>query len=135
MTVATVGVEAELAVWGPGAVSCPDCSLDEAHVYCRKLARTHYENFPLLLGLAPRRLRRPLAVVYAWCRWADDLADEIEDSERSLELLRWWREELTACFDGRLFVFGRRVGPFDLPIKESGLTQYPQIGAELVVSC
>ena len=43
--------------------------------------------------------------------------------------------DLTACFDGRLFVFGRRVGPFDLPIKESGLTQYPQIGAELVVSC
>ena len=100
MTVATVGVEAELAVWGPEVVSRPDCSLGEAHAYCRKLARTHYENFPLLLGLAPRRLRRPLAVVYAWCRWADDLADEIEGSERSLELLRWWREELTACFDG-----------------------------------
>lgn len=100
MTVATVGVEAELAVWGPEAVSCPDCSLDEAHVYCRKLARTHYENFPLLLGLAPRRLRRPLAVVYAWCRWADDLADEIESPERSLELLKWWREELAACFGG-----------------------------------
>jgi len=101
VTIARVGVEAELEVWGPEAPSRPDCSLDQAYAYCLKLARTHYENFPLLLGLAPSQLRRPLSVVYAWCRWADDLADEIEGPERSLELLRWWREELTSCFSGR----------------------------------
>ena len=94
------GVQAELAVWGPGVPAPPGCSLDEAHGYCRDLARSHYENFPLLLWMSPRRLRRPLAAVYAWCRWADDLSDEIAGRERSLELLGWWRDELASCFGG-----------------------------------
>jgi squalene synthase HpnC len=32
--------------------------------------------------------------VYAWCRWADDLADETECGDRALALLDWWRNEL-----------------------------------------
>ncbi len=100
MTVQTMRVEDELAVWGPGVAASPECSLEQAQAYCLELARTHYENFPLLMGMFPRRLRRPLATVYAWCRWADDLADEVEGQEQSLELLAWWRSELEACFEG-----------------------------------
>jgi squalene synthase HpnC len=38
--------------------------------------------------------------VYAFCRWADDLGDEIGDPEESLRLLAWWREELDRMYAG-----------------------------------
>ncbi len=47
-----------------------------AHAWCRDLARRHYENFPVASRLLPARLRRPVAVLYAFARSADDLADE-----------------------------------------------------------
>jgi squalene synthase HpnC len=45
-------------------------------------------------------MREDFAAVYAFCRWADDLGDEVGDRQRSLELLAWWRRELEQCFDG-----------------------------------
>ena len=51
--------------------------------------------------LLPRRLLRHFHAVYAYCRWADDLADEVGGGAYALELLRWWREELLRCYDGR----------------------------------
>ncbi|WP_274585572.1 squalene synthase HpnC [Neisseria leonii] len=36
----------------------------------------HYENFPVGSLALPRRLRRPVHAVYAFARYADDLADE-----------------------------------------------------------
>ena len=82
----------------PGAQPVP--SLAEAQVYCRELTTSHYENFPLVSCLLPKRLHQHFYNVYAFCRWADDLGDEIGDAQRSLELLGWWRNELSACFAG-----------------------------------
>jgi squalene synthase HpnC len=48
----------------------------------------------------PRRLLRHFHAVYAYCRWADDLADESGGGQRALGLLRWWRAELLRCYDG-----------------------------------
>lgn len=77
-------------------------SLDQARRYVGRLARSHYENFSVLTRLVPPGLRDDFAAVYAYCRWSDDLADETGDAEadrrRSLELLRWWRGRLDACF-------------------------------------
>jgi len=73
-------------------------SLEDANSYCQTLATGHYENFPLVSWLLPRGLHQHFYNVYAFCRWADDLSDEISDTERSLELLAWWRRELTDCF-------------------------------------
>lgn len=89
----------ELMQYGPESLG-PAPSLAEAQDYCRRLARTHYENFPVASLLLPRSLRQHFANVYAYCRWADDLGDETGDAERSLELLAWWREQLQCCFDG-----------------------------------
>ena len=75
-------------------------SVDEARRRCRRLARQHYENFSVLTRLVPKALREDFAVLYAFCRWADDLGDEIQSHERSLELLGWWRQELDLCFAG-----------------------------------
>jgi len=36
----------------------------------------HYENFPVASVLMPARLRRPVTVIYAFARSADDIADE-----------------------------------------------------------
>jgi squalene synthase HpnC len=87
----------ELAQWGPDARRADSKFADE---YCRNLARTHYENFPVLTWFVPRSLRQHFANVYAYCRWSDDLADEVGDPVESLKLLDWWEGELLSCYVG-----------------------------------
>ena len=77
-------------------------SVAEAEVYCATLARTHYENFPVVSWLLPGRLHQHFYNVYAFCRWADDLGDEVGDPALALELLNWWRGELSDCYAGRV---------------------------------
>ena len=92
-------VRAALRKWGPEA-DYRSVTVDDAQAYSRQLAQSHYENFPVATWLLPRRLHQHFYNVYAFCRWADDLGDEIGDSEESLRLLGWWREELAACYRG-----------------------------------
>ena len=72
----------------------------EAEEYCRRLARTHYENFSVASWFLPGHLRRHFFNVYAYCRISDDLGDEIGDPAASLLLLDQWEAELNACYDG-----------------------------------
>ena len=76
-------------------------SLDAARSYCARLTRSHYENFSVASVLLPRRLVPHFYPVYAYCRWADDLADETGGGQRALDLLAWWRAELLAMYAGR----------------------------------
>jgi squalene synthase HpnC len=93
----------ELAHYGPDAIDRRTApSVRDAEAYCRRLATTHYENFPLVSWLLPRRLHRHFYNVYAYCRWADDLGDEVGDRDRSLALLTWWRDELEHCYAGEM---------------------------------
>ncbi len=87
---------AELARFGPD-VAFPQTPLDEAEAYCRRLAQSHYENFSVGSRLFPRHLDQHLCNVYAYCRWADDLADESEAGE-ALGLLDWWQRLLDAAY-------------------------------------
>lgn len=73
----------------------------QSEEYTRWLATHHYENFHLVTFLLPRRLHQDFYNVYAFCRWADDLGDELGDNAESLRLLSWWREELEAMYEGR----------------------------------
>jgi squalene synthase HpnC len=70
-------------------------ALEESYAACERLARAHYENFPVASRLLPRPLRRHVAAVYAFARTADDFADEpgLEPQER-LRLLGEWRRHL-----------------------------------------
>ena len=77
-------------------------SMAEAEQFCANLAKTHYENFPVVSWLLPRRLHQPFYNVYAFCRWADDLGDEVGDPALALELLAWWRGELLDCYAGQV---------------------------------
>ena len=75
--------------------------LDESLAYTRGIATSHYENFHVVSFLLPKRLHQDFYNVYAFCRWADDLGDEIGDTRESLRLLAWWRGELRAMYAGR----------------------------------
>jgi len=72
----------------------------ESVEYTRWLATHHYENFHVVSFLLPKRLHQDFYNVYAFCRWADDLGDEIGDPAESLRLLAWWRSELEAMYRG-----------------------------------
>ena len=75
-------------------------STAEAETYTRWLATHHYENFQVVSFLLPKRLHQDFYNVYAYCRWADDLGDEMGSPAESLRLLGWWREQLEAMYAG-----------------------------------
>jgi squalene synthase HpnC len=77
------------------------CGVAEAQAYTHWLATHHYENFNVASWLLPKALHQHFYNLYAYCRWADDLGDEIPDRARALELLDWWEQELNLCYEGR----------------------------------
>jgi squalene synthase HpnC len=85
----------QLASFGPDAAPA---SPSRAAAYCRWVARTHYENFSVASLLLPRRLLPHFHAVYAYCRWADDLADETGDNAPGL--LAWWRSSVERMYAG-----------------------------------
>jgi squalene synthase HpnC len=113
---------AELARFGP-ATTPAAVSPDEARAYCQRLALSHYENFTVATRLVPRHLRQHLCNVYAYCRWADDLADEPSAMTQSVmptRLLDWWEEQLHDAYAGSathpVFVaLSETIREFDLP--------------------
>ena len=70
-------------------------AVDDAYAACERVARGHYENFPVASLLLPRHMRRHVAAVYAFARAADDFADEgnLPPAER-LRLLDGWEHRL-----------------------------------------
>jgi squalene synthase HpnC len=86
----------------PPEYAIPDRAPSEAEAreYCRRLARTHYENFSVATWFLPERLRQHFFNVYAYCRISDDLGDEVGDAHSSLQLLDQWEAELDACYQG-----------------------------------
>lgn len=113
--------ERELEKFGPDASHEP-CSLAAATAYCQELTKSHYENFTVASWLLPRELRPHFAHVYAYCRWSDDLADEVEGDARSLDLIAWWRAELQACYQGQtrhpVFVaLAETIREYEIPIE------------------
>ena len=79
----------------------PPCSIEVARRYTRRLALGHYENFSVVSLLLPKHLRQDFSNVYAFCRTADDLGDEVPDRALSLTYLRRFREHTEACYQGR----------------------------------
>lgn len=110
----------DLQRYGPQAPPTAPLAPRASRRYCRRLARRHYENFTVVSRLLPRRLRQHVSNIYAYCRWADDLADEIGDPQRSLALLDWWEVQLHDCCHGRavhpvFIALGETIRKFNIP--------------------
>jgi len=109
----------------PPEYAIPDHAPSEAEArgYCRRLARSHYENFSVASWFLPERLRQHFFNVYAYCRISDDLGDEVGDTAASLQLLDQWETELNACYEGHprhpVFVaLAETVRKFEIPKHE-----------------
>jgi phytoene synthase len=98
-------------------------TLDEAYAFCRRIAHRFGANFSVGFRFLPWHKRRAVYAAYAWCRWADDIADEPgvvpsgsegpgwlagappgqSDSSHALgvtEALDAWQQELDATYAG-----------------------------------
>ncbi len=91
-----------------------------AEQYTRELAHGHYENFSVISQLLPRYLRQDFCNIYAFCRIADDLGDEVHDPALSLKLLADFRRRTEECYNSspttNLFVaLARTIHRHDIP--------------------
>ena len=100
------------------------CTTEEAQRYTRWLATHHYENFNVVSWLLPRHLHQHFYNVYAYCRWSDDLGDEVSDRTRALELLDAWEDELRLIYQaGRapshpvLIALAETIRAKDIPVE------------------
>ncbi len=75
--------------------------LRQAQRYCRRLARQRRENFLITSVLLPRKWHAPFYHVYAFCRYADDLADEAGAPDAAYQRLQSWQTATDDCFAGR----------------------------------
>lgn len=104
----------------PDAIRRQAAGLKKARAATAKIAKSHYENFLVASVLLPRRLRQPFYDVYAFCRIADDLADESPTPQIATKRLADFQRQLDAAFagspDSDLFVaLADTAIAFDLP--------------------
>ncbi len=68
-------------------------SVEAAYQFCETLTKTHYENFPVASLILPKKIQRPISVIYAFARCADDIADEGNDPKeiRLQQLQHYWQ--------------------------------------------
>ncbi|HEX8618043.1 MAG TPA: squalene/phytoene synthase family protein [Thermoanaerobaculia bacterium] len=99
----------------------PAMTVDEAYDFCRTVTHKHGANFSVGFRFLPKVKRRAVYAAYAYCRFADDIADEEEapvilsredgggaspaPTGRSFASLRMtrldeWQRELDAAYDG-----------------------------------
>jgi phytoene synthase len=73
---------------------------DEAYDYCRAIAHRYGANFSVGFRFLPRVKRRAVYAAYAFCRWADDIVDEMPDRQECLSSIEAWEAELHRCYAG-----------------------------------
>jgi squalene synthase HpnC len=95
---------------------------DAADAYCDLRTSGHYENFVVASRLAPARVRRDLARIYAYCRTTDDLGDE-SGADATARLERW-RSEVNDMFAGAAPVHPVLVALRDT-VTRCGLSRQP----------
>jgi phytoene/squalene synthetase len=90
-------------------------NLDEAYAFCKKLAKSHYENFPVGSMLVPRAVRKYFYSIYAYSRIADDLGDEYPDTlERRLEIINQFETLLEIKYKN-----GEKANPIFLALHDT----------------
>jgi phytoene synthase len=85
-------------------------SLADAYAYCHRVAQKSSSNFYHAFRRLPAERYDALCALYAFCRFMDDIADQIDHqpsqerpqnrNDRITFLLNTWREELQNCYTG-----------------------------------
>ncbi len=97
----------------------------EALTVCRDSIAVHSKSFSLASKLLPAHSQDDAAVLYAWCRRADDAIDDTPREHQDAELARL-RDELDAVYRGATLLdpvldqFQRVVRTYEIP------REYPQ---------
>jgi len=91
-----------------------------AYAHCRELTLRSGSSFAAAFWMFPREQRRAVHAIYAFCRFADDIADDPRIRGDRATLLDRWREELAAAYAGGSqhpvgIALGDAVRRFDLP--------------------
>src|SRR5438093_733038 len=107
--------------------AAPVGTIEEAYAYCRRMAETHYENFPVGSLLIPKARRKHVYSIYAFARTADDFADEGYEIGELTEVQRLaalddWQRRLEDCYEGKadhpvFIALAATVEELNLPIK------------------
>lgn len=97
-----------------------EVDLASAYLHCRDVTRRSASSFAAAFWLLPPERRRAVHAVYAFCRLADDIADDTALKGDRHQLLELWRAELEATFRGASthpvgIALGDTIQRFDLP--------------------
>ncbi len=117
----------QVNTWNRTDRTAPSSSVTDAFAYCERMARAHYENFPVGSLLVAKNRRKHVYSIYAFARTADDFADEGYETNglteaRRLAALDDWERRLEDCYIGKaghpIFVaLAETVRELQLPIK------------------
>ena len=91
---------------------------EDAYQYCEALTKKRESNFSLGFQFLPAHKKRAIHVVYAFCRYVDDISDE-EKSGDIPRLLEKWKAELSRIYRG-----GEISHPISVALKDV-LKTYP----------
>ena len=111
----------------------------DAYAHCRELTQRSGSSFAAAFWMFPREKRLAVYAIYAFCRFADDIADDPALRGDRRALLARWRDELAAAYAGEArhpvgIALGDAVRRFELPREifeellrgvESDLTRTP----------
>lgn len=75
-------------------------ALRDAYAHCARVLRESGSSFAAAFWMLPAPQRRALQAVYAFCRLADDVADDPAVRGDRQRLLERWRAELAAAYRG-----------------------------------
>ena len=92
----------------------------EAYAHCRELTRRSGSSFSAAFWLFSSERRRAIHAIYAFCRLADDIADDPDIQGDRSRLLERWRAELDAAYQGAAthpvgVALSDAIERFDLP--------------------
>jgi phytoene synthase len=73
-------------------------NVNEAYAFCKKITHKHGANFSVGFRFLPKVKRQAVHAAYAYCRFADDIADD--PGENISERLDEWQRELDAAYAG-----------------------------------
>ena len=84
-----------------GMPSESEPNVAEAYRECAEITRRSGSSFASAFWMLPKPKRNALHAIYAFCRLADDIADDPKIAGDRTVLLTRWREELDGAFRGK----------------------------------